>query len=173
MGPALFSSWGAGPTFLGIGRPRATREVTVRLPLRAAVTVVVLLAGSAIGGSTPGPQPALKLNDNGCFEGRGLDVLVFNNWYSGEFSDSKLSGVELIHHGVRTATNGDVRLSSTPSQWDPIPQLADRKTDKAGGRAHAELLYPAQGFGYRVEVEAHGGGALLIYVGNAANTLWQ
>lgn len=133
----------------------------MRLRDAAVAAVVVLLTGTAIGAGAPGRAPALRLTDQGCFEGRGLDVLVFNNWYSGEFSDSKLSGVELIHHGVRTATNGDVRLSSTPSQWDPIPQLADRKTDKAGGRVHAELLYPAQDFRYRIEVEASGTGVLV------------
>jgi hypothetical protein len=40
-----------------------------------------------------------------------VNVLVFSNWYNGLFDDSKMSGVELIHHGVRTVTSGDVRLS--------------------------------------------------------------
>ncbi len=47
----------------------------------------------------------LKLNDLEYFETRGLNVLVFNNWYNDMFSDSKMSGIEIIHHGVRTATN--------------------------------------------------------------------
>ena len=56
-------------------------------------------------------QSQLRLNDLGYFETRGLNVLVFNNWYDGYFSDAKISGIELIHHDVRTVTNGDVRLS--------------------------------------------------------------
>lgn len=32
-------------------------------------------------------------------------------------SDQKLSGLEIIQHAQRIATNGDVRLSSTPAQW--------------------------------------------------------
>ena len=56
----------------------------------------------------------LKLNDLGYFETRGLNVLAFSNWYDGLFSDAKISGLELIHHEVRTDTNGDVRLSPTP-----------------------------------------------------------
>ena len=57
---------------------------------------------------------------DGYFEKQGLNVLVFNNWYNDNFSDSKISGIEIIHHGIRTATNGDVRLNPTPEQWDPI-----------------------------------------------------
>ncbi len=56
----------------------------------------------------------LALNDKDYFEKPGLNVLVFSNWYDGLFSDSKTSGVELIHHGERTVTNGDVRLNATP-----------------------------------------------------------
>ena len=85
-----------------------------------------------------------------------MNVLVFANWYSGLFSDSKLSGVELIHHGVRTATNGDVRLSPTPEQWDPIPELSDRRVDRAARRVVTTLTYPAYGFSYHVEVRADG-----------------
>ena len=89
------------------------------------------------------------LSDSAYFEARGVNVLVFANWYSGLFSDSKLSGVELIHHGVRTATNGDVRLSPTPEQWDPIPTLAGRHGGprRAARRGLADL--PDYGFGYR------------------------
>jgi hypothetical protein len=105
--------------------------------------------------------PALALNAEGYFETRGANVLVFSNWYSGEFSDSKLSGVELIHHGVRTATNGDVRLSATPGQWDPIPQLVRRDIDRSRQVAYAELAYPKDGFTYRVEVTPSGSGVLI------------
>lgn len=42
----------------------------------------------------------LQLNSRGYFETRGLNVLVFSNWYDGNFSDAKISGIELIHHGA-------------------------------------------------------------------------
>lgn len=58
----------------------------------------------------------LQLNELDYYEKPGVNVLVFSNWYNDNFSDSKISGVELIHHGVRTATNGDVRLLPTPEQ---------------------------------------------------------
>src|SRR3972149_9466328 len=100
----------------------------------------------------PGPARAqdlaLALNSKEYFEARGLNVLVFNNWYSGLFSDSKLSGIELIQHGERIATNGDVRLSNTPEQWDPIPQLKERRV-LDGGRVAASLEYADYQFPYR------------------------
>lgn len=42
-------------------------------------------------------RPQLRLNDRGYFEKRGLNILAFSNWYDGNFSDAKISGVELIH----------------------------------------------------------------------------
>lgn len=83
---------------------------------------------------------ALKLNDLGYFETRGLNVLVFSNRYNDLFSDSKMSGIETIHHGVRTATNGDVRLNPTPEQWDPIPQLGERNHQRPTGTS--KILRP-------------------------------
>ncbi|MGB2867130.1 MAG: cellulase N-terminal Ig-like domain-containing protein, partial [Bacteroidota bacterium] len=114
----------------------------------------------------------LRLNDLGYFETRGLNVLVFNNWYDGNFSDAKMSGIEIIHHGVRTATNGDVRLSPTPEQWDAIPQLVGRKEDrgkveekvKVEDKVEVELKYPDFGFNYRIVVETEQAGVLMSVV---------
>ena len=113
-----------------------------------------LLALAARGAAAQ--QEPLRLTDSATFEARGVEVLVFANWYSGLFSDSKLSGIELIHLGVRTATNGDVRLSNTPEQWDPIPALSGRQVDLAAGRVAASLAYPDHGFAYRVVARADG-----------------
>lgn len=96
----------------------------------------------------------LLLNDRDYFEARGVNVLVFSNWYDGLFSDAKLSGVELIHHGVRTATNGDVRLHATPEQWDPIPQFVERKVDREDGIIRAFLRYPDYDFDFSIEARA-------------------
>ena len=53
----------------------------------------------------------LALNDSNYFETRGLNFFVFSNLYDATFDDSKISAVEIIHHGIRTATNGDVRMN--------------------------------------------------------------
>lgn len=93
----------------------------------------------------------LQLNELGYFEQEGVNYLVFSNWYNGMFSDSKMSGIEVIHHEVRTVTNGDVRLGPTPEQWDPIPVFGDRRVDSAGGFIEASLSYPDYDFQYRIK----------------------
>jgi endoglucanase len=108
---------------------------------------------------------ALTLNDLGYFETRGLNVLVFSNWYNDLFSDSKMSGIEIIHHGVRTATNGDVRLNPTPEQWDPIPQFVERKVNKEARIIEAFLRYPEYDFAYSIKAESREGGiAISIFL---------
>jgi hypothetical protein len=103
----------------------------------------------------------LVLNDLGYFETRGLNVLVYSNFYDGNFSDAKVAGVEMIHHGVRTATNGDVRLSPTPGQWDPVPQLI-RRTEKKGEQTiEVHLSYPEHRFEYQISATAEGKGVTL------------
>ena len=99
---------------------------------------------------------AIQLNDQEYFEARGVNVLVFSNWYNGMFDDSKISGIELIHHGVRTATNGDVRLHATPEQWDAIPEFVERKADPDSQTVSATLRYPEHGFEYSIRVKAEG-----------------
>ncbi len=103
----------------------------------------------------------LRLNEHGYFETRGLNVLVFNNWYDNNFSDAKMSGIEIIHHGVRTATNGDVRLSPTPEQWDPIPRFIERNVFPEENRIEAHLAYPDHRFDYTISVESKDSGVLL------------
>lgn len=101
----------------------------------------------------------LVLNDSGYFEARGLNVMVFSNWYDGSFDDAKIAGVEMIHHGVRTVTNGDVRLNPTPGQWDAIPEFVSRNVGKDG--IEAVLRYSKYDFQYSVRGEARDGG---VYV---------
>ncbi len=103
----------------------------------------------------------MQLNDRGYFETRGLNVLAFSNWYDGNFSDAKIAGIELIHHEVRTATNGDVRLSPTPGQWDALPQFVDRRVHAASGSIETILAYPDYDFQYTIRAEAHGEGVCL------------
>ncbi|KAF1684641.1 glycoside hydrolase [Pseudoxanthomonas broegbernensis] len=106
----------------------------------------------------------LKLNAQEYFSRPGLDVLVFNNYYDGLFSDSKHAGVELIHHGVRTATNGDVRLSPTPEQWDPVALMVDRKVDAKTGTVTTRLGYPNEKFEYDIRVTPQDGGVRMQVV---------
>jgi len=100
----------------------------------------------------------LDLGEHGSFEAPGLSVLVFNNSYDGLFSDAKISGIELIHHDVRTVTNGDVRLASTPGQWDPVPQLLGRRILPSEKAVEADLEYKDYGFRFTLRAESHADG---------------
>src|SRR5678815_836358 len=94
----------------------------------------------------------LKLNDLDYFETQGVNVLVYNNLFTGGFNDEKNAGIELIHHGVRTAQGGAVRLSNAPEQWDLVPDVSGRKVDRASKSIEATLRYKDYDFDSRVVV---------------------
>ncbi len=100
----------------------------------------------------------LQINDLEYFETPGVNVLVFSNQYNGMFFDEKTAGIELIHHGVRTATGGGVRLQNTPEQWDLVPKLIDRKVDEENESIEVTLRYEAFDFDSKVKVTAKDGG---------------
>ncbi|MCW2365882.1 hypothetical protein M2341_001329 [Sphingobium sp. B7D2B] len=108
-----------------------------------------------------GEEPALRLGDSGYFEAPAANVLVFSNWYDGLFADSKISGVEIIQQDRRIATNGDVRLSATPGQWDAIGRMIERKVDARTGTIEAVLEYPEHDFRYIIRAVPRGADLLL------------
>ena len=74
----------------------------------------------------------LTIGEGGYFEMPGLNVLVYNN----TFAEGHQSGVEIIMHGNRVATNGDLRLSPSPGQWQPLPRADRRVLDLDGNQFH-------------------------------------
>src|SRR3954469_26015268 len=100
----------------------------------------------------------LKLNDLEYFETQGVNVHVYNNLFTGGFNDEKNAGIELIHHGVRTAQGAAVRLSNTPEQWDLVPEIPNRKVDRASQTIETTLRYKDYDFDSRVVVSAKGKG---------------
>ena len=64
-------------------------------------------------------QKGIVIGESGYFEMPGLNILVYNN----TFAEGHQGGVEIIQHDNRVATNGEIRLSPSPGQWQPIPQL--------------------------------------------------
>jgi len=104
------------------------------------------------------PGQDLILNDLEYFETQGVNVLVYNNLFTGGFNDEKTAGIELIHHGVRTAQGGAVRLSSTPEQWDLVPAIPTRTVDSASKTIESALRYEDYDFDSRVVVTAKGKG---------------
>ena len=128
------------------------------------LVALTLAIGLCAEGAFAQDQP-LTLNDKQYFEKRGLDVLVFTNEYNGMFFDEKTAGIELIHHGVRTATGGAVRLSPTPEQWDQIPKVVNRKVDPKANTIEVTLRYEAFDFDSRLVVTPDGAGfAIAVYL---------
>ena len=106
-------------------------------------------------------ENVLKLNEKDYFEMRGFNVLVFENQYNGMFFDEKTAGILLIHHGVRTATGGAVRLKPTPEQWDQIPTVTERKVNKENNSIDVVLRYADFDFISKIHVESQGKNVLI------------
>ena len=111
------------------------------------------------------PAQELKLNDLEYFETQGVNVLVYSNLFTGGFNDEKTAGIELIHHGVRTAQGGAVRLSNTPEQWDLVPAIPNRTVKRESNAIEAVLTYEDFGLESRVVVTAKGKGVeIAVYL---------
>ena len=120
---------------------------------KAFLLIIPLLALAACSRTT---DSNLKLNDLEYFERQGVNVLVYSNMFSGGFNDEKNSGIEIIHHGVRTVQGGAVRLNNTPEQWDLVPKTVSRKVDREKGSIEVTMRYDDYDFDSRVVVTAKG-----------------
>jgi hypothetical protein len=131
---------------------------SIGTPCAWTATFALALAFGLCAAGASAQDGPLTINGQQYFEKRGLNVLVFTNEYNGMFFDEKTAGIELIHHGVRTATGGAVRLSPTPEQWDQIPKVVDRKVDAKTNTIEVTLRYEAFGFDSRLVVTPEGNG---------------
>ena len=116
----------------------------------------LLLSAIILAISASSMAQDLRLNDREYFERQGVNVLVFSNSFNGGFNDEKNSGIEIIHHGVRTVQGGAVRLNNTPEQWDLVPKMTDRKVNRENGSIEVTMRYDDYDFDSRVVVTAKG-----------------
>ncbi len=100
----------------------------------------------------------VRVNDKGYLDTQGFSVFLYDSTYHPVFVDQKNTAMEMILHGQRIATNGDVRLMPTPEQWDLVATLKGRHADKAKNQLTANLAFPSFGFSYTVVVAAEPGG---------------
>jgi hypothetical protein len=100
----------------------------------------------------------VKVTDKNYLDTQGFSVFLYDSTYHPVFVDQKNTAMEMILHGQRIATNGDVRLIPTPEQWDLVATLKDRQADKVNNRLTANLAFPTFDFSYTLEVAAEPGG---------------
>ena len=119
-----------------------------------AVLLVCLCAASLAFGA----DVQMKVNDKGYLDAQGFSVILYQSTYHPVFVDQKNTAMEMILHGQRIATNGDVRLMPTPEQWDLVATLKGRDADKVNNRLTANLGFPTFDLSYTLEVAAEPGG---------------
>lgn len=76
--------------------------------------------------------------DLGYFKNHGVDVMAFDDIYPAGHQ----SGISIIMHGNRLATNGDIRFEQTPGQWQPTPKQVNRTLDEKNNSITTVLEYP-------------------------------
>ena len=112
------------------------------------------------------------LNDQEYFESGGVNVMASQDIYP----EGHQGGVGIIMHGMRIATNGDIRLDETPGQWQPIPKQKKRTVDQKGNfittyltypdslinrKGFNPVIYPDLYFNYTVTTRAEGGSIIV------------
>lgn len=95
----------------------------------------------------------IRVTDKNYLDTQGFSVFLYDSTYHPVFVDQKNTAMEIIFHGQRIATNGDLRLMPTPEQWDLVATLKGRNADKANNRLTANLVFPTFDLGYTLQVE--------------------
>jgi len=99
--------------------------------------IYILFLSSLFSGMTYAQSFKLDTT-SGYFQNRGVDVMAFDDIYP----EGHQSGVSIIMHGNRMATNGDIRFEPTPGQWQPVPIQRERKIDDASHTITTRLSFP-------------------------------
>src|ERR1700709_2434728 len=104
--------------------------------------VACLLFALTSGPSLFSADIAMRVTERNYLDAQGFSVFLYDSTYHPVFVDQKNTAMEMILHGQRIATNGDVRLMPTPEQWDLVASLKGRQVDKANNTLSANLAFP-------------------------------
>src|SRR5207302_8090991 len=121
---------------------------------RIVCLLLVLISASGLSGT----DFTMRVTEKNYLDTQGFSVFLYDSTYHPVFVDQKNTAMEMILHGQRIATNGDVRLMPTPEQWDLVATLKGRQPDKARNRLTANLAFPAFDLSYSLEIAAEPGG---------------
>jgi hypothetical protein len=101
-------------------------------------------------------QTVFSVHPNSYFTSDASDVFVFSDIYP----EGKQGGIELIHHGMRIGSNGDLRVNPTPEQWDGLPKSQPPVWDAAARRVVTRSAF-GDSLGYEVALRAEGDGLVI------------
>jgi hypothetical protein len=118
----------------------------------------VLVASLLLALPVSGGDFVMQVTDNGYLNTQGFSVTLYKDTFHPIFVDEKKAAMEMILHGQRIATGGDVRLVPTPEQWDLVAKLSGQQADREHNRLTAQLSFPSYETNYRLEVAAEPGG---------------
>ena len=76
--------------------------------------------------------------ETGYFQNKGVDVMAFDDIYP----EGHQSGVSIIMHGNRIASNGDIRFDKLPGQWNAVPKQGERVLCAKGNTITTSLQFP-------------------------------
>ena len=99
-----------------------------RYSLITRIRVCLLLTLSSCP-SLFGADFAMKVTDKNYLDTQGFSLFLYDSMYHPVFVDQKNTAMEMILHGQRIATNGDVRLMPTPEQWDLVATVLRRRNE--------------------------------------------
>ncbi|MEM2702751.1 MAG: glycoside hydrolase family 9 protein [Candidatus Bathyarchaeia archaeon] len=91
-----------------------------------------------------------RISDKEYFEAPGVAVIVFQNFYP----EGKQGGIEIIQHGERVATNGDLRLEPAPGQWAELPKFLGREVNLEEKTIRVLMFYQKEDINYAINVSA-------------------
>ena len=123
---------------------------------------VISLAVLAWVLATPAAHAALVRSANDTLEEPGLSVLIHQNRFHPVFFDEKNAAIQVVLHGERIATDGEVRLNPTPEQWDPVPLFVSRGHGTLPNQVVVHSGYADRGFTYTTEVTPEPGGFRIV-----------
>src|SRR5437763_12526673 len=94
------------------------------MPTRFLFTLVFLISLPALGAVF-----TMQVTETGYLATQGFNVMLYDSTFHPIFVDQKNTAMEMILHGERIATNGDVRLMPTPEQWDLVATVLRRRNE--------------------------------------------
>ncbi len=139
------------------------------------VSGATVLAASAAEGYEDNFTMALSDSSHGnnryltTVNSNAFNVIMYNSTFSGTFGDQHMSGIELLLHGYRIATNGDIHYLPTPEQWDatPAPSRGTKTFDTATNTITVPMTFNGAADGtlrYNIIATPEPGGVLLSVV---------